>query len=525
MDTPRHHAQPEGEQQPQGRGTLQAVEHLRITKWFFWCMFVLSPWIAACSDGGGTASDGDAGQPDVLDAGDEDGDIDCPPEPANERYCIDPRSQDKCRYEFARCEDGRWTCWREDWYNPPPEPEFEDWAWRCGAYICDAAFIREDPPANWQEEQPYSPPDPETLTGEWQVLADSDDMVAEGCERQPRQPADFYSIAINPSNPNVLYLGFLVGHSSADNDVTGVFKSVDGGQTWFEARAMLGAHGCDWPCEYSPEDYAPAIKHLYVDPENPQTVYATTFDRGIYRSTDGGQYWHYLELRDYFCSNAGPVGRSPAGPLFAVCGLGLYRSEDDGLSWQYYEESPPWSPREVTAIAFDEGLPERIWVGLYSVHLEPGSGKGVVFRSDDLGHSWTELGQEVVEQCPGMMTSVRSITICPDDPDQMAMAVRFCGLFLSDDGGQTWHRPRGAPLDERGVRDTLFNPAGGGCRLYASQSSSGVSWALWWSEDGGSTWNLELDRPIEALFFNPLVPEIMGGLFSDRYPTQIWIRR
>jgi photosystem II stability/assembly factor-like uncharacterized protein len=489
-----------------------------------WGTAILPLWITACSWGGGPASDGDAGPPDGLDAGDESGDAGCPSEPVHERYCIDPRSQDQCRHELARCEDGRWVCRRQDWYNPPPEPEFEDWAWRCRVYTCDAAFIRADPPANWQAERPYSPPDPASLTGEWRVLADSNDMVAEGCEKQPMQSATFYSLAVNPINPDVLYLGLRVFDGSAENHVSGVFKSVDGGQTWFEARAMLGAHGCDWPCEYSPEEYAPAIEHLYVDPTSPQTVYATTFDRGIYRSTDGGRYWDYLELRDYFCSNAGPVGRSPAGVLFAVCGLGLYRSEDDGLSWQYPEQAPPWSPRDVTALAFDDRFPERIWVGLDSVYLEPGSGKGVLFRSDDQGRSWTELGQEVVEQCPGYTTTVRSIAICSTDPYRMAMAVRSCGLFLSNDGGQTWHRPEGSPLDGNSVVDTLYNPAGGRCRLYASYAGRGGIWALWWSENGGLTWDLELDRPLVNLFSNPLVPEIMGGLDIDSTPSQVWIR-
>ena len=106
-------------------------------------------------------------------------------------------------------------------------------------------------------------------------------------DKQPVQSIG--ALTIDPSNPKVIWVG--TGESWTRNSVSvgdGIYKSTDGGENW----TSMGLKGSE------------RIAKILVDPTDPKTVYAAvpgklwsdSDDRGVYKTTDGGQTWANLNV-------------------------------------------------------------------------------------------------------------------------------------------------------------------------------------------------------------------------------------
>ncbi len=148
-------------------------------------------------------------------------------------------------------------------------------------------------------------------------------------------------IAVNPQNPDIVYVAAM-GRLFSNNPERGIFKSVNGGQTWQKVLYINDSTG--------------AVDVL-VHPTQPNIVYATTWQRvrrphrrdyggdgsGIYKSTNAGQTWTELTNGLPAGPNIGRIGisvcRNQPEVLYAVyadrIGFfdGVYKSIDNGLSW------------------------------------------------------------------------------------------------------------------------------------------------------------------------------------------------
>src|SRR5579884_4347805 len=102
--------------------------------------------------------------------------------------------------------------------------------------------------------------------------------------------ASIGALAVAPSDPNVIYAG--TGESDIRSDLasgSGVYKSTDGGKTWRSAGLKDTRQ----------------ISRIAVDPQNPGILlvaalghaYAANAERGIFRSTDGGETWEKVLYR------------------------------------------------------------------------------------------------------------------------------------------------------------------------------------------------------------------------------------
>jgi photosystem II stability/assembly factor-like uncharacterized protein len=122
------------------------------------------------------------------------------------------------------------------------------------------------------------------------------------------------AVAINPQNPDVAYLG---------EKNSGVYKTLDGGQSWVPAHNGL---------------LVTDVRALAIDPMNPNTIYAGAYFGGIWKSENGGDSWRNITSGLSAVASVYSLVIDPAQPniLYAAdVQTGVYRSTDSGASWQH----------------------------------------------------------------------------------------------------------------------------------------------------------------------------------------------
>ncbi|MEZ4441062.1 MAG: MopE-related protein [Polyangiaceae bacterium] len=133
----------------------------------------------------------------------------------------------------------------------------------------------------------------------------------------PSQAGNPYDIAFDPTNPQIIYVA---------TQTAGIFKSVDGGQTWSAANNGLPAAWATGAC------VCQDVRDLWIDPNNPSRLVAATNGRGIYRSDDGAQSWQLVT--PMLQNNRAGCLTSDGSLLYAcVSGEGLWASSDDGATF------------------------------------------------------------------------------------------------------------------------------------------------------------------------------------------------
>jgi hypothetical protein len=125
------------------------------------------------------------------------------------------------------------------------------------------------------------------------------------------QGAQVNALAIDPATPTILYAGTNGG---------GVFKSIDGGETWSAATSGLTATG---------------VRAVVIDPKTPTTLYAGTSEGGVFKSIDGGGSWSPANtgLIKPFFKTVRALAIDPATPTTlyaAMFALGVFKSVDGG---------------------------------------------------------------------------------------------------------------------------------------------------------------------------------------------------
>ncbi len=256
--------------------------------------------------------------------------------------------------------------------------------------------------------------------------------------------ASIGDIAVAPSNPNILW----VGTGEANNQRSsswgdGVYKSENGGKSWTHMGLKRSEH----------------IGRVIVHPTNPEIVFVAAAgplwgaggDRGLFRTTDGGQTWKNVKKIDDHTGFTDVIF-DPVNPdvIYAASfqrerrpytyvgggpGSGLWKSIDGGDSWTKLTEGLPEGDVGRIGLDVSRSDPNIVYATIETkvtgTGASTGNTEGSVYRSDDYGASWQKMGTGF--SYPWYMGQIR---VDPTDPDR----VYFMGvpLQVSNDGGRTF---------------------------------------------------------------------------------------
>lgn len=350
-----------------------------------------------------------------------------------------------------------------------------------------------------------------------------------------KYPPSIGAIAIAPSNPSLVWVG--TGEANPRNNVIdghGVYFSPDSGASW----RFMGL----------PE--AGQISRILIDPGNPDTVYVAVLgniwkpnaDRGIFRTTDGGQTWKkVLYVNDE--TGASDLTMQPGNPRVLLAGMwqfrrypwefigggpgtGLWKSTDGGSTWKKLEKDMPEGPLGRISLAIAPSNGNHVYA---LIHAK----KGILYESKDLGEKWERLTEtrlinvrpwyfSVIAVSPAdenklyfgsfnLVTSIdggktfqtnnrrihpdyHAIWIDPKDPDRILQG-NDGGALVSTDGGKSWRPLENLPLGQfyqvaigsdlpyticGGLQDN-----NGWCGASNSLARRGISDADWYVVTGG----------------------------------------
>lgn len=245
-------------------------------------------------------------------------------------------------------------------------------------------------------------------------------------------------IVVHPNNSDVVWIASQ-GPLWKKGGERGVYKTTNGGKNW---KRVLG--NSEWT----------GATDLIIDPNDPQILYAATWDRhrtvaaymgggpgsGIHRSTDGGETWEKLS-NGLPKSNMGKIGLtlSPqkSNVVYAAIELdrkqgGVYRSEDGGSSWSKMSDtvSGGTGPHYYQELYASPHKFDR----LYLMNVR-------VLTSEDGGKSFIQLKEEKKH------SDNHALIFKKDDPNYLMIGTD-AGIYESFDLAQNWRYIKNLPLTQ-----------------------------------------------------------------------------
>ena len=233
----------------------------------------------------------------------------------------------------------------------------------------------------------------------------------------------------------------------------GLFKTTDGGSSWFpvtDGQVGSASVGAVTVAESDPDV-------VYIGMGEVQLRSNVLQGDGVYRSSDGGRRWNHLGLaethaiarirvhptdpdRVYVAALGHPFGPNPE--------RGVFRTTDGGETW----EKVLFRNDRTGAVdlVMDPNDPDVLYATLWEVYRRPwrlwsgGEGSGI-FKSTDGGDSWSELTDNpgFPARRPGSPSGVLgkiTVTVSGADSQRVWANVEAedGGLYISDDGGASW---------------------------------------------------------------------------------------
>jgi len=237
----------------------------------------------------------------------------------------------------------------------------------------------------------------------------------------------------------------------------------------------------------------PGILNFSSDPRNPSVFYMATLN-GCVLTNDGGRTWRIGTSWDM--TEPKDVCVDPGAPdhIYLALPDGIAVSPDRGATW----------PRRET------GLPDR---GKYTQAIEVDRTKaGRVLAGCESGIYLTEDGAQTWRRVLPARATVDDIQQSPHDPKLWLAVTQGDGAQISRDGGLTWKKIAGVPDDQ-----ALYNAAFDATNPQRLAIASWVHGVLV-SEDGGRTWTARnAGLPGQQHIFKIGIDPDNGRLYASLY--------
>ena len=299
------------------------------------------------------------------------------------------------------------------------------------------------------------------------------------------------AVAVSESDNNVIYVG--MGEKTVRGNVSsgdGIWKSENAGKTWKQIGLKNSRH----------------IPRMRIHPKNSDIVFAgvmgdlykPTQERGVYKSSDGGENWKRVLFSD---ENSGVVDLiiDPNNPriLFATTwdvrrtpyslssggkGSAIWKSTDEGETW--------------INISANKGLPKGIW-GISGVTVSPVNSdivwalienkKGGIYKSIDAGKTWKLINSErKLRQRAWYYTRLYA-----DTQDEDILYVLNVRYHKSTDGGKsysTYNAPHGDH------HDLWISPKDNQRMIIGDDGGAQISF------DAGENWSTYMNQPTSQFY-------------------------
>lgn len=280
-----------------------------------------------------------------------------------------------------------------------------------------------------------------------------------------------------------------------------VWRSGDGGATWSQSSEGMS---------YGPD--GPAVTRVWnVTPAN-GALYAGVEPAGLFRSDDAGATWthvaglrHHPSRPDWQPGNGGlilhtivPHATDPQRMWVAISAVGTFHTRDGGRTWvaqnkgiRAIDTPPEAAPETGYCVHKLVNHPDRPEVLFQQNHVG-------VYRSDDGGDSWVEIGDPLPSSFgfPMVLHPHRPSTAftIPLNGDQLGRYVPEAQLAVwrTTDDGVSWRR-LSAGLPDRAwvgvLREAMATDRSEPVGVWFGTSTG----QLYGSRDGGDTWSLVAD--------------------------------
>ena len=347
----------------------------------------------------------------------------------------------------------------------------------------------------------------------WQSLFDDQPLLNIG------------ALKIQQSNPDVIWVG--TGEGNPRNSLNlgeGIYKTLDGGKTW----KRLGL------------EKTRNIHRILIDPSHPNTVYAGAIgnpygihpDRGVYKTTNGGESWERI-LYTNDTSGCAELIMDPANPNKLIAnmwqhqrkpwhfnsggpGSGLYITVDGGKSWKKLgkENGLPDGPLGRCGLAFAPSQPSRVYAKVEAT-------KNGFYRSDDGGFTWTLVNSKP-EEVTDRPFYYNEIYVDPVNENRIYDI--HSTVSLSEDGGKSFT----TLIPYSGIHPDhhawWIHPTNPNLIYEGNDGGIGIS------RDRGKTWRFDEQLPFGQFYHintdNELPYNVMGGMQDNgswRGPAYTWV--